>query len=526
VLAAVLLAAATLYLLPVGRRVLYHQDEARFALLARQAVEDGRWILPRIREQVYLNKPPYYFWAVAAVAWPFGRVDAATGPLVSVATALAALGATFAIALRRGGWAEGLTAVLALGTAPFFFIMAHRVMADMMLAAWMAWALFFYLRAVTDPAPPRWALPAFYLCVGGGLGTKGPAALVVLLAAAAASLLVDGRRGLGRLRLVPGLGLVALTALPWLPPYLLQGEGSYTRQVVVGHYAEWYFRSAGGPRLDRVAENLAGALPWVLFLVPTLWWWRRHPANPVRWRLVTWAVVVALAVSLSGEQRARYFLPVHPLLALLAAEGIVGAARDRTGRRVLAGTLVAGLVLTIPGVAVLVIDPGRSPFGEEAFFLPASPGALLGLGLVAVLGWLGALAALARGGGGLGVAGCVAAAMAGLLGFAALDYPVRYSRQRPLPRFAERVAAVLPPGTTIWAVPEASLTYDLYLRRPVRELGPSPTALRRLAEPAVRAVLMREEDWMRARPALDPALVPVVTERIGRHVVVLLRRTP
>ena len=91
-LAALLLVSAlVVYALPVGRRPLLNQDEARFALLAREAVESHHWLLPRVRGVIYLNKPPLYFWTVAALAKPFGVVNEATAPLASVLAALAAL---------------------------------------------------------------------------------------------------------------------------------------------------------------------------------------------------------------------------------------------------------------------------------------------------------------------------------------------------------------------------------------------------------------------------------------------------
>ncbi len=153
-----------------------------------------------------------------------------------------------------------------LATAPFFYFMSHQVFSDMMMTAWLAWALYFLLTARLAAAPlPR--LVGFYLCVAGALATKGPAALVALLAALAVVLVEDGwRRGLRWLRLPVGLGILALASLPWLLPYLLQTERSYVGGVVVGHYGDWYFREKAGSRLESLQENLTRFLPWTIFL--------------------------------------------------------------------------------------------------------------------------------------------------------------------------------------------------------------------------------------------------------------------
>ena len=116
-----------------------------------------------------------------------------------------------------------------------------------------------------------------------------------------------------------GLGILALASLQWLLPYLLQTERSYVGGVVVGHYGDWYFREKAGSRLESLQENLTRFLPWTIFLPAAFWWWWRD-RDPRRRLLVVWTLVIAVAVSLSSEQRARYFLPVLPPLSLLIAE--------------------------------------------------------------------------------------------------------------------------------------------------------------------------------------------------------------
>ena len=57
---------------PGGPPPLFNQDEVRYAMLAREVVDHSRWILPHVRGEVYLNKPPLFFWAVALVSLPAG----------------------------------------------------------------------------------------------------------------------------------------------------------------------------------------------------------------------------------------------------------------------------------------------------------------------------------------------------------------------------------------------------------------------------------------------------------------------
>lgn len=505
--------------LPVGRRPLANQDEARFALLAREAVESHHWLLPRVRGVIYLNKPPLYFWTVALLAKPFGVVDDVTAPLASVLAALVTLLAVIALGGRLWGGTVGLAGALVLATAPFFYFMSHQVFSDMMMTAWLAWALYFLLTARGAPAPlPR--LAGFYLCVAGALATKGPAALMGLVAALAIVLVEDGwRRGLRWLRLPMGLAILALASLPWLLPYLLQTERSYVGGVVVGHYGDWYFRQKAGARLESLQENLVRFLPWTLFLPAAVWWWWRD-RDPLRRPLVVWTVVIAVAVSFSAEQRARYFLPVLPPLSLLIAELLARAPVEPSGRgrRVLLVSF-AGAALVAVGAAVVLLrmGPGGGDFTPPPGWPRALVAALVAAGSAAALGVL----AVRRS----GVAATVVLALAlgGILIVEGWTYPGRYAERSNIRGFTAAAVERLPPEPRIITYLDAGLVYDLYLRRPVHEMPGLPDLVARLAAPAPGdVVLMREDRWATMRETYDTRWQVLLADRVGRDRMVLL----
>ena len=56
-LLAVLVLAALIFALPAGRRPFWSSDEARFALLAQDILENGRWLVPRLRAQQEVQGP-------------------------------------------------------------------------------------------------------------------------------------------------------------------------------------------------------------------------------------------------------------------------------------------------------------------------------------------------------------------------------------------------------------------------------------------------------------------------------------
>lgn len=512
-----------MYALPVGRRPILNQDEARFALLAREAVEFHHWLLPRVRGVIYLNKPPLYFWTVAALAKPFGVVNEATAPLASVLAALAALLAVIALGRRLWDARVGLAAALVLATAPFFYFMSHQVFSDMMMTAWLAWALYFLLTARLAAAPlPR--LIGFYLCVAGALATKGPAALTALLAALALVLVEDGWwRGLRWLRLPVGIGILALASLPWLLPYLMQTERSYVGGVVVGHYGDWYFREKTGSRLTELLENLVRFLPWTLFLPAGFWWWWRD-RDPRRRPLLVWTAVIGVAVSLSGEQRARYFLPVLPPLSLLVAELLARAPLEPSGRgrRILLASF-AGAALGAAGAAVVLFQ--MAPGGGTFVPPPGWPRAVVAA--LAVAGSAAALGRLAVRRSGVVATLVLALALGGILIVEGWTYPARYAERTNIRGFTAAVAERLPPDARVITYLDAGLVYDFYLRRPVQEL-PRPADLdARLAAPAPGdVVLIREDRWAVLRAGHEARWQVLLADRVGRDRMVLLGPRP
>jgi 4-amino-4-deoxy-L-arabinose transferase-like glycosyltransferase len=515
-----LVSASLVFALPVGRRPLATQDEARFALLAREGVEHGQWLLPRVRGVIYLNKPPLYFWTVGLLALPFGVVDDRTAPLASVLSALAALLAV--VALGRCLWSleAGLAGGMVLATAPYFYFMSHQVLSDMMMTAWLAWALYFLVTARQAPAPTG-RLMAFYVCVAGALAAKGPAALMGLAGALAVVLVEDGWRGLRWIRLPLGLVILVLSTLPWLLPYVFQTERSYVGGVVVHHYGDWYFREKRASRLGELLDNLGRFLPWTMLLPAGAWWWWCD-RDPRRRPLLAWTAVIAVTVSLSGEQRARYFVPVLPPLALLVGELLVHAPRDRLGRRVLVACFGAALLVVLALVVILLWLPMGAAARAPSTFMPAAGwerGLACGLALA---GLTGALVLAARGAG-FGATVALALALGGILLVEGWGYPARYAESTNIRGFTTAMAAHLAPGSRVLAYPDAGLSYDFYLRRPVRELSGAADLEAELSAPGPADVLLiRESRWAALRSPAQDRWQVLMADRVGRDQVLLL----
>lgn len=524
--AGVLLLAGILLAIPAGRRPFWSQDEARFALLARNIVTHGGWLVPELRGRPYLNKPQLYFWTIAVASLPGGRVTERTAAVPSVLSGIATVAAVVAIGRRLWGWRAGALAGLILATTPFHFQLGHNVLPDAMLVAWLTWALWAYLAAGERAWPPR-LVGVFYGCVAGALLTKGPVALVALLAVGAATVLTNGWRGVGRMRPMWGAAILGAGALPWIVPYYARAREGFSEGVVKDQYLRWVLDNptASGAydaaaRLTHVVSALPAFLPWTLLLVGAAVWWRRAPDRGRR-RIIVWTVTWWLATSLSGNFRARYLLPVIPMFALLTGEFVATAAR-RHGRRILGATLAP----TAVGIALLPLAglvPGLLT-GETRVFAPDTSWERATLAIIAIAGAAGALALAARSAAGAATV-ALALTVGSLLAVEGVTYPRRYSRAYDVRPLAASVQNLAPRDAPVIGHPDLKLSYDFYLDRQVVEALSAEAVRARLTDPAPAVIVTSAERWAALAPGAASDWRVATTATVGRHTMVVVSRT-
>ena len=94
---------------PVGSHSLWSPDEPTGAGIGRAMADSGDWIVPRLNGQPFLEKPPLYWWTLAAGLRLLGISDVAArlpSALFAVLTLLAvwAAGTAPGEARARGCW--------------------------------------------------------------------------------------------------------------------------------------------------------------------------------------------------------------------------------------------------------------------------------------------------------------------------------------------------------------------------------------------------------------------------------------
>jgi 4-amino-4-deoxy-L-arabinose transferase-like glycosyltransferase len=543
----VLAVGALLYLPGLGREILRHPLEAKYALAAREMARGGPWMVAHLFGEIYPDKPPLYFWATAAVAeLRGGRLDEVTARLPAVLGGLVTLGLTLRLGEALFGARAGLAGALVLATSGLFFWYARQGHPDQFLTAAVTLACLGLWRSFALPAGRRRtaSIAVAYAAMALGVLSKGLLGLVLPLLAGAGYLCLTRplRAVPGGLGLWPGLPVFVAIVLGWYGPAVARHGVGYLRETIVHQQIERYARSFvhHGPWYQYFGDFAAGFLPWSLFVPGALalaglaWRDARGALAEARGGAVPpntappapflfplgWFVTGFVFFSLSTGKRAAYLIPLYPAAALLVGWVWAQAIARGRGSRGL-GVPVALLASVAAGLAVAVLlvprelIPGRMVDtlvpADRAWQVAAAALLLAGsaaLWLTWRRGWpAGTFAAI------------VAASALCFLGVTLVRAP-QYEARYPARDLAARFAPHVPAGEPVLSLlDDYNFLVAFYLDRAITPV-PGPSELLQARRAAPRLALLDNND----RELLGAPGVTILAEgRLGPKRIVLVR---
>lgn len=372
------LLAAVIFLTNLGGYDLWPPDEPRFAQVAREMLQSGDFLVPRINGQPYTEKPPMLFWATALLSAPLGDVTEFTARLPLALAGLVTLLLTYLLARSLYGTRVAFWATLILMTTHRFWWQARFGQIDMLMTMFLTAALgcFWHWHRNRQPL----ALMGFYLAIAAAVLTKGPPGLVfpffMIL-----SFYWGKKLDRKALHWVLGTVVVLIIVAAWLIPArmavsvesgLEAGDGiaaNLFRQTIgrfflgISH-AKWPWFYATHMPVD--------LLPWGLFLPWSLYWvWRRRHEGEEMKLLLGWTIPAFIFFSACIGKRSIYLLPLYPVLAIFLARSILDLMEsDRRVWRRNTGLLwaTALIVLSFAPLA-FVIGPYREYWHPSLFLV-------------------------------------------------------------------------------------------------------------------------------------------------------------
>jgi 4-amino-4-deoxy-L-arabinose transferase-like glycosyltransferase len=226
---AVLLVAAVLFICNIWGYDLWAPDERFFGEGAREMVVDGQWLVTHVNGKVNTRKAPFFFWLIALLSLPFGRVTSLTARLPSALASLGTVAMTLRLGRRSSSERAAVLAVFILATTYMFWDKARSVQIDAVMCCliWIALSAFEAWRA-GDLGGRRAGL-VFWAAGALAVLAKGPVGLLLPLGIALATLAVD--REIGRWRdFAPFTGPLLFAAIcgAWVAATMLWGPAEYS----------------------------------------------------------------------------------------------------------------------------------------------------------------------------------------------------------------------------------------------------------------------------------------------------------
>jgi 4-amino-4-deoxy-L-arabinose transferase-like glycosyltransferase len=379
-----------LFFVRLGHRDLYSSHEARAAQNAQRMIDTGEWGLPVLFDgRIDLQKPPGYYWTVAAI----GRLN---GGQVSewVARFPAALSGLITTLLvyiflqSAGRPTAAIVATIALATANHFVGITRTARIDVPLACMVTISLLAFYRGCrisrqnesenqtsSRGHPLAWHLlaaiaAAFAVLLKGPVGPAliGPAALIWLLS----ERFTQNREERPRVPiaswfLIPTV--VTAISLPWFIWANRVTDGEFFRVFFWHHTIDRFTGSspllASHPWWYYIPRFIGDFMPWTPLLNFLSIWvirTRRWSNDPLfRFAMIGFTVMVAV-LSTAHFKRSDYLLPAYPFAAIAlgcAAETWfatrMSATTIRVAKWVFGSAIAVGIVCFL--VMTLVIEP-------------------------------------------------------------------------------------------------------------------------------------------------------------------------
>lgn len=348
----------------LGSLPLLQPDEGRNAEVAREMKESGAWLSPSYDGITYLDKPAFYFKAVALSLAAFGNNETAAR-LPSAVFGLALLALAYLFCRRAYGARCAVFAVLVIATMPLYVVLARTVIFDMALAFFVSAAIFAGYQAEECEGVSRrnWYLLGA-LSAGFATLVKGPVGFLIPGLVLFVFHRVEGRRGVWKRFFAP-LNLLVFfgVTLPWFiglsrqhpdfPYYGLVEESFHRFTTATFHRTQpFYF----------YALIVAGLfLPWS-FLLPeagvAAWKNRKVMSSADRLCLV-WAIVVVIFFSFSKSKLPGYILTVTVACGILTArlfERAMANPGGKAARIIGRAGITLGVLCFVVAVAAIILS--------------------------------------------------------------------------------------------------------------------------------------------------------------------------
>ncbi len=295
-------------------------NEGRRAVTVQEMIRHGNWLIPTMNGQIYINKPPLFYWLMLFTTKIFHSTAEWVLRLPSALAALTTCGLLFRSVKKYINRDTAILAILILATSLTFTRRAHWAEIEMLLTFFcVASNLFFYDYYLSGKTLFLWVS---YLCMGLAILTKGPVALVFylppLMAFGLLKRSVKIRHGL---LFWPGWIVMLIVGGTWYVVIWFSKAGPLLRQVI---NVDLVGKTMGGlsgrkPFYTYILNLLGIFAPWTLLPILRAKKIKALFTSPATIYFTLQAIIPLAIMSLIASKHNKYILPLLPAMATCLA---------------------------------------------------------------------------------------------------------------------------------------------------------------------------------------------------------------
>lgn len=336
---------------------LWNPDEPRYAEVAREMILLRDYVIPHLNGEVYTDKPPLFFWLIAAFMRIFGEDSTRAARLPSAIFATATVILTYGFGRFLFNRRVGLFSALVLATNGEFFWLARRANIDCTLTFFTTLAIVLLWVGCKEERRKALLFPAFFF-MGLGFLTKLQVALVVPLLTLACTLLLTRKFYVLKDKwLYASIVFFFVPILCWLIPAYAKGGKEYLFSLFYEKTTAVFFTEVSHPRpFYYYIENFpVNFLPWFFFFPSALVLsFRQEQRKDERIiLLLSWFFAGFIFFSISKGKRELYLLPLYPSASLVVGYLFEKCSRDLSLQKFLRiPSVLLAVFLLVSGVVL------------------------------------------------------------------------------------------------------------------------------------------------------------------------------
>jgi 4-amino-4-deoxy-L-arabinose transferase-like glycosyltransferase len=363
--------SSVIFFTQLGGMALTEPDETFYAQTAKEMLDDGDWITPRIFGEAQYEKPPFYYWLIMLSYMVFG-VSEFSARFPSALFAVLGVFGVFLLGKLLYSRLVGFISAVILATSLEYFVVGRGCVTDTVLTVFIVYVFLFFMTAWTTGRRRHYYAAAVMAALA--VLTKGPIGLFIPGASILIYLAITGQiKDLFRkVPVVTSFVLFCAVALPWYIIVALSNGQTFASEFFGFHNITRFVHpehKIGDTPVFYLPVVIGGMFPWSVFFLCAFWGIFRKEKHPgivpegalrsPKAFLAAWFLLVFIFFSVSRTKLVTYILPLFPAAAVMTgnfwAKIISPGVLDVRGKKVIMAVFMVTSFIAAAGAIGLVL---------------------------------------------------------------------------------------------------------------------------------------------------------------------------